>query len=324
VCDTLDNNCNGVLNENTPNYGQPCASDDGLPPPGHGACRTTGVHTCTGPQSTACGAMPADCSTLPGGCTEQCDGVDNDCDGSVDEDYQDKGTNTAHFVRPVVTKIAATSWIYSYEASRPSATNVTAGNGNGYHTSAPPGQTLDQTPSCSVPGKIPWFNVSPQEVAQTCTSRGGTICSLASWQAACYATVPCTWGYNPRGGACTTPFVAGSKYCNLGLTFDFNPGQGGDQDGLLPTASSQLMNCFADWSNLQGNTAATNRIFDITGNLREIAQKMNLSQYALMGGAFDTQAEDGATCNFTFYTVNQDFKFHDTGFRCCFSSDPTL
>ena len=37
VCDTLDNDCDGPLNENAPNYGQPCASDDGLPPPGHGA-----------------------------------------------------------------------------------------------------------------------------------------------------------------------------------------------------------------------------------------------------------------------------------------------
>ena len=48
ICDALDNNCDGRLNENVPNFGQPCASDDGLPAPGHGLCRTTGTCVCTG------------------------------------------------------------------------------------------------------------------------------------------------------------------------------------------------------------------------------------------------------------------------------------
>ena len=43
-----------------------------------------------------------------------------------------------------------------------------------------------------------------------------------------------------------------------------------------------------------------------------------------MGGAFNTAAENGATCSFTFYSVVDTFKFFDTGFRCCFTSDPTL
>ena len=30
--------------------------------------------------------------------------------------------------------------------------------------------TLDKTPACSVPNKIPWFNVTPAEVEQTCTN----------------------------------------------------------------------------------------------------------------------------------------------------------
>lgn len=326
VCDTLDNNCNGLLNENTPNYNKPCNSDDGLAPPGHGACRTQGLYQCSGPNAVTCSALPANCATLPGGCTELCDGVDNDCDGAVDETFNSKGSNATNFVKPVVTRVAPSLWMYAYEASRPSASGTEPGSGNGFHTSAPAGQTIDRTRACSAPGKIPWFNVSSREVEQTCTAMGGAVCSVADWQTACQATVPCTFGFGPRnsgaGTTCTTPATT-TKRCNLALTFDFNTSQAGDQDGLLPTASTALGSCWADWSGLHGNVAANNRIFDITGNLREVTRKGS-NQYTLMGGAFNSQSEDGSTCGFTFYTVNQDFKLFDTGFRCCFSADPTL
>jgi hypothetical protein len=337
ICDTLDNNCNGLLNETTPNYGKPCSSDDGLPPPGHGACRTAGTYMCNGPNAVACSAMPADCATLPGGCTETCDGVDNDCDGLIDETFNNKGPNAANFVRPAVTRIAASTWIYTYEASRPSANDANPGNGNGYQCAGaacsgvpptPAGVTIDKTPACSAPNRIPWFNVSPTEAEQTCAAMGGSLCSIANWQTACQATVPCTYGYAPRnnnggGTACTTVATA-AKRCNLGLTFDFDPVATGDQDGLLPTGSSALSNCWADWANLQGNTAATNRLYDITGNLRELTKKPTALQYGVMGGAFNAQSESGAACSFSFYTVNETFKFYDAGFRCCFSANPTM
>jgi hypothetical protein len=334
ICDgsgtNLDNNCNGLLNENVPNFGRACNSDEGLAPPGHGACRTTGVFVCNGANTTVCSATPADCSTLPGGCTERCDGIDNDCDGSVDEPFSRKGTNVANFVRPAVTQIATSLWIYSYEASRPSATNTDPGSGNGYQTTAPTGSTIDKTPACSVPTKIPWFNVSGDEAEQTCTAMGGSLCTTADWQSSCQATAPCTWGFNPRnnatspaGTACTTAANTTTKFCNLGPTFDSNPASG-DQDGLLPTASPLLQNCWADWSGLLSNTAATNKVFDITGNLRELTKKPAANQYALMGGAFDSSSDVGSACNFSFYSVDRDFKYYDTGFRCCFSTNPAL
>ncbi|MBK9264324.1 MAG: hypothetical protein IPM54_31545 [Polyangiaceae bacterium] len=321
ICDLLDNDCDGNLNENVANYGQACASDDANPVPGHGACRTTGTYLCAGASATTCSAVKANCAGLPGGCTELCDGVDNDCDGSIDEVFTSKGADTAYFVKPAVTKIAAAKWIYSYEASRPTATTISAGSGNGYQTSAPAGTTLDKTRACSVPSKLPWFNVTPLEVEQTCVAMGGSICATADWTSSCQATASCSWGYNPRGSACTSAHT-GTKFCNL-QPYDFVPGTTGDQDGLLPTASSLLQNCWSDWSNLQGNTAATNRIYDITGNIREITRSAP-GTYPLMGGAFNADT-GGSTCTFDFYTTtNNAFQLYDLGFRCCFTSDPTL
>ena len=328
ICDALDNDCDGFVNENVANWNKPCASDDGLPAPGHGACRTTGTFVCSGNNATTCSAMKADCNNLPGGCTELCDGVDNDCDGIVDEPFSNKGANAANFVKPIVTKISAAPnlWIYTYEASRPTATNQVSGTGNGYWTSGPQGSTLDKTPACSAATKIPWFNVSPQEASQTCNAMGGALCTTAQWQTACKPNAACLYGYNPRGAAgsaCATGYVAGSKFCNLGPSFDFNSGVAGDQDGLLPTASASLTNCWADWSALNGNVATNNKLYDLTGNLREIVFEAG-TVYKLMGGAFDSKPEAGSACTFTFYSVDQNYQFFDTGFRCCFTQDPTL
>jgi hypothetical protein len=272
VCDGLDNDCDGLVNENTANYGKPCASDDASPVPGHGACRTLGTFVCTGPNTAACNAVKASCSGLPGGCAEKCDGVDNDCDGSIDEIYTSKGADPAFFVKPAVTKIGATSWIYQYEASRPSATQASPGSGNGFHISAPIGQTLDKTLACSEPSKIPWFNVTPIEVEQTCVAMGGKVCEAkTNWTPACQATTSCTWGYSPRGAACTSTFTA-SKYCNLGPSFDFDPNTTGDQDGLLPAGFLLPNACSADWAGLQSNQAGFAQIADMTGNLREVSR----------------------------------------------------
>jgi MYXO-CTERM domain-containing protein len=319
ICDTLDNNCDGRLNETTPLYGQACESDDGLPPPGHGRCRTAGTYQCTSDTTVACSAAKADCNLLSGGCTEECDGIDNDCDGLVDEPSSSKGSVSAFFVKPAVVKIAAATWIFAYEASRANGSPSVQGIGNGYATSGPVGATLDRTPACSVSGRLPWTRVTPDEAEQACSAIGGTVCSTADWQTACRAMNSCKWGYAPRGSSCTSPFTAG-KFCNLAASYDFDAAIAGMQQGLLATASPTLAACSADWGSLLGQGVGTG-LFDLTGNVAELTRNAT-SDYRAMGGSSLMESDSGASCTQTADVITD--RRGDTGFRCCFSNDPRL
>ncbi len=73
ICDGVDNNCNGGIDDGLPPT-QPCEITNGF-----GTC--TGVETCAGLAGWVCQAQ------VPG--PETCDFGDNDCDGSVDEDFKD-------------------------------------------------------------------------------------------------------------------------------------------------------------------------------------------------------------------------------------------
>jgi hypothetical protein len=363
----IDDNYKAPL-KNVGALGQPCASDDGKPTP-DGECRATGQFVCAAnkldtvcsvkDKTLKCGVQPGDPTFNQKPCAEICDGKDNDCDGVIDEPKFTKNANPfdptekrvpatgagdGGFLKPAVIQIGSKLWIHQYEVTRPRATSTTPGLGNGFWS--PPGQdgtpagTIAQaTPACNDPvpdntsGRIPWFNVTPVEVEQTCNNMGGRICKLSEWQAACRVNAvggpspkkDCTWGY---GANCKTP--AGTT-CNIS-PFDFDPATAGNQDGLLPVASPLIPGCFANWSGFFTGGANTNpanaRIFDINGNLREITivdssigKPVDSREYALMGGAFNSD-EAGAQCDFSFYTVDATFKLFSVGFRCCFDEYP--
>jgi hypothetical protein len=80
LCDGIDNNCNGQVDEDFSDLGQPCKV-------GVGACQREGKMICAPSQTkTVCSATPGQPSK------EMCDGIDNNCNGQIDEDWPELGT----------------------------------------------------------------------------------------------------------------------------------------------------------------------------------------------------------------------------------------
>jgi Notch-like protein len=77
ICDGIDNDCNGVIDDNLTDIGALCGNNLGLCQPGVLACKPKV------PGDPKTDELVCEGETKPG--TEICDGLDNDCDGFVDE-----------------------------------------------------------------------------------------------------------------------------------------------------------------------------------------------------------------------------------------------
>ncbi len=73
TCNGFDDDCDGSVDENFVNLGEPCAV-------GLGACKGYGVFVCSVTGIEVCNAVPSEPNE------EVCDGVDNSCNGFVDVD----------------------------------------------------------------------------------------------------------------------------------------------------------------------------------------------------------------------------------------------
>jgi hypothetical protein len=302
-CDGLDNDCNGLTDEPF-QIGKSCIY-------GTGPCAGTGTWVCdnTQPGDHRCmGTMKQ-----PG--TEICNGIDDDCDGLVDE-LDSMSNRTAD---DVLVYIASTNvTMYAYEASRYDATATSAG--------------FDSTRrGCTVPGKMPWTNVTMGEAEHSCELIGPNwrLCTASDWQAACE-------------GANKTIFPYGASYvaadCN-GNDYQATP---------APIPAGAATNCVSVIS-----TTPSLKLFDLSGNVKEwtitdLTTKAPSSNpscttppclFELRGGAYDissftvggTTTAPGLQCDASVpapYSTTKnadggtttqgiDVRLPSVGFRCC-------
>jgi len=236
-CDGIDNDCDGIVDNNQPNKGVACA-DSGV-----GACQGTGSFQCDPANLNG----PAVCTiTSPGAApsAEKCDGKDNDCDGVVDNT---SGANRVIDAMTHVTSGGLDFYIDTFEASRPDATATATGVGIAR--------------SCSNANVIPWHSITFDAAQAACAAAGKTLCSAPQWQTACEGATQTTYPYGNAFGPVT---------CNT-ETFDGIPG-GADDDVLIATGALAGCKSVAGALDLSGNLREwTNDITGVTGTGQNIA-----------------------------------------------------
>jgi Sulfatase-modifying factor enzyme 1/Putative metal-binding motif len=320
-CDGLDNDCNGQTDEAFL-IGKPCIF-------GTGPCAGTGTWVCDNSQPGDHRCMGTTKPPSP----EVCDGIDNDCDGLVDE-IDSLSNRTTDDLLVYVPSVKVT--MYGYEASRYDATATS----NGFDSTRR---------ACSVPGKLPWSNVTMAEAEATCALAGPSwrVCTATEWQAACQ-------------GVNVTTFPYGNTYlpadCNGN---DYSKGDAGTA-APIPTGKDS-----ATCASVISTTASTGfsinpslnySIFDMSGNVKEwtatdLTSTKPLSNpqcttvpclFEMRGGAYDissftvtsgtttTTSAPGLQCNSSVpapyatitgdggtTTQGIDVRLPSVGFRCC-------
>src|SRR6185295_3618042 len=120
---------------------------------GTGPCAGTGTWMCNGTNGDRkCNG------TMKTPQPEICNGLDDDCDGKVDEMIS-AADRTTDDKLVTFTSGGAMVTMFSYEATRYDATAAAAG-------------VVSNHRPCSVPGKLPWANVTSTEAAAACAMIG--------------------------------------------------------------------------------------------------------------------------------------------------------
>jgi hypothetical protein len=151
-CDGKDNNCNTQIDETFPLKGQPCTN-------GEGRCARSTTYTCR-PDETAveCLAVPVPTDAID----EDCNAIDDNCDGQIDESdplagaqcYNGGQHQCLGWIDPMVQ--VGSKWVYTYEASRPAASNTDPG--------------VEDTRACSKANVLPWTSLNQAEAEAACSA----------------------------------------------------------------------------------------------------------------------------------------------------------
>jgi hypothetical protein len=304
-CDNIDNNCNGQVDETFPLKGTGCTV-------GNGRCSASSTYACTVDTSSVycpAAAVPTNARN------ETCNGVDDNCDGNVDErtptgslSCYDAGPGSPAacqgWIDPMVRLGASANvWMYAYEASRPDASNTSAG--------------IATTRACSVENRLPWDSLNRAEAAAACAAIRNSagqpmrLCSVTEWETACEGASGVTttplWSYS------TVPGTHVDGRCN-----DNAAGVGGPWP-VGRIANGNASTCYTPWN------GGADRIYDLSGNLAEwtgtTATVNGQTYYRVRGGNYQTFPM-GTRCDFNFVLEKPDFQNFDVGFRCCSDAAP--
>jgi hypothetical protein len=164
TCDTMDNDCDGDVDESHPDVGDDCTGGTDV-----GICQDTGQRECDPGDPLLPTICVLDDFGDPAEAGETCDFEDDDCDGDVDE-----GALTGDIQEWVSIGGGVTGdpvQIMKYEASRPDARSDVEG--------------IVETHVCSRAGVEPWTGLTQPDAEAECEAIGARLCSEQEWHRAC-------------------------------------------------------------------------------------------------------------------------------------------
>ena len=141
----------------------------------------------------------------------------------------------------------------------------------------------------SVAGRIPWYDLTPEDAAAACERAEKRLCTRDEWTAACEGDPATEFPYGDGELEDT---------CNDGR-YSLN-----DPKKLMPTG-------------LLNRCISQNGVYDLSGNLAEFTSTLQgISGHATMGGNYGNEYQTRCQNNVATYDRNDKY-----GFRCCVDTE---